>query len=123
MTEHCKCLVNWGGFWYNTRAIAESFFDFNSKVGSKYLRVKGYSVGDSKNFMEGGVISPKSYVNVPAGHQKSDFLYTVPFFLLNFPPIIITIFDKKHSILPQLDAFYCNLLQIFQIYKFRILHL
>ena len=32
----------------------------------------------------GGLFSPKSYVDVPAGSQKSDYLYTI--FLLNFPP-------------------------------------
>ena len=43
--------------------------------------------------MGGGVLSPKSYVDVPAGLQKSDFLYTN--FLPNFLPIsMYTIFER-----------------------------
>ena len=62
----------------------------------------------------GGLLSPKSYVNVPAGPQKSDFLYTnvVP----NFPPINIPFLKEKHPILTKLGAFYNNLPKIHPIY-------
>ena len=54
----------------------------------------------------GGLLSPKSYVDVPAGTQKSDFLYTN--FLPNFPPISIPFLKEKHPILTKLGAFYNN---------------
>ena len=41
----------------------------------------------------GQLLSPKSYMDVPAGSQKSDFLYTN--FLPNFPPISILFLKKK----------------------------
>ena len=44
-----------------------------------------------------GLLSPKSYVDVPAWPQKSDFLYTN--FLPNFPPINILFLKEKHPIL------------------------
>ena len=40
----------------------------------------------------GGLLSPKTYVDVPAEPQKSDYLYTN--FLPNFPPISIP-FSKE----------------------------
>ena len=53
---------------------------------------------------QGGLLSPKSYVDVPAGPQKSDYLYTN--FLPNFPPINIPLSKEKHPILTKLGAFY-----------------
>ena len=44
----------------------------------------------------GGVLSPKSYVDVPAGPRKSDYLYTN--FLPNFLPISIPFSKEKHPI-------------------------
>ena len=52
----------------------------------------------------GGVLSPKLYVDVPAGPRKSDYLYTN--FLPNFPPISIPFSKEKHSIWIKLGAFY-----------------
>ena len=54
-----------------------------------------------------GVLSPKSYVDVPAGPRKSDILYTN--FLPNFQPISIPFSKEKHPILTKLEAFYNNL--------------
>ena len=48
--------------------------------------------------------SPKSYVDVPAGPGKSDYLYTN--FLPNFPPINIPFSKEKHPVLTKLGAFY-----------------
>ena len=62
----------------------------------------------------GGVLSPKSYVNVPAGPRKSDYLYTN--FLPNFPPISIPFSKEKHPIWIILGAFYNNLPKIHPIY-------
>ena len=62
----------------------------------------------------GGVLSPKSYVDVPAGPQKSDYLYTN--FWPNFPPISIPFLKEKHPILIKLGAFYNNLPKIHPIY-------
>ena len=62
----------------------------------------------------GGVLSPKSYVDVPAGPRKSDYLYTS--FLPNFPPISIPFSKEKHPILIKLGAFYNNLPKIHPIY-------
>ena len=62
----------------------------------------------------GGVLSPKSYVDVPAGPRKSDYLYTN--FLPNFPPISIQFLKEKHPILIKLGAFYNNLPKIHPIY-------
>ena len=53
----------------------------------------------------GGVLSPKSYVDVPAGPRKSDYLYTL-YFLPNFPPISIPFLEEKHPIWIKLGAFY-----------------
>ena len=61
----------------------------------------------------GGVLSPKSYVDVPAGPRKSDYLYTN--FLPNFPPISIPFSKEKHPIWIKLGAFYNNLLKIHPI--------
>ena len=62
----------------------------------------------------GGVLSPKSYVDVPAGHRKSNYLYSN--FLPNFPPISIPFLKEKHPILIKLGAFYNNLPKIHPIY-------
>ena len=62
----------------------------------------------------GGGLSPKSYVDVPAGPQKSDYLYTN--FWPNFPPISIPFLKEKHPILIKLGAFYNNLPKIHPIY-------
>ena len=62
----------------------------------------------------GGVLSPKSYVDVPAGPRKSDYLYTN--FLPNFPPINIPFSKEKHPIWIKLGAFYNNLPKIHPIY-------
>ena len=58
----------------------------------------------------GGLLSPKSYVDVPAEPRKFDFLYTN--FSPNYPPIgkPIPFSIEKRPILPNLDAFYNNLL-------------
>ena len=62
----------------------------------------------------GGVLSPISYVDVPAGPRKSDYLYTN--FMPNFPPISIPFLKEKHPILIKLGAFYNNLPKIHPIY-------
>ena len=62
----------------------------------------------------GRVLSPKSYMDVPAGPWKSDFLYTT--FLPNFPPTRIPFLKGKHPILTKLGAFYNNLPKIHPIY-------
>ena len=62
----------------------------------------------------GGFLSPKSYVDVPAGPRKSDYLYTN--FLPNFPPISIPFSKEKHPIWIKLGAFYNNLPKIHPIY-------
>ena len=49
----------------------------------------------------GGLLSPKSYVDVPAEPWKFDFLYTN--FLPNYPPISIPFSTEKHPILPKLE--------------------
>ena len=61
----------------------------------------------------GGLLSPKSYVDVPARRRKSDFLYTN--ILPNFPPISIPFLKEKHPILTNLGAFYNNLPKIHPI--------
>ena len=53
--------------------------------------------------MGGGALSPKSYVDVPSGPRKSDFLYTN--FWPNFPPISIPFSKEKHPVLIKLGAF------------------
>ena len=63
--------------------------------------------------MSGGLLPPKSYVDVPARRRKSDFLYTN--FLPNFPPISIP-FLQKHPILTKLGAYYNDLPKIHLIY-------
>ena len=62
----------------------------------------------------GGVLSPKSYVDVPAGPRKSDYLYTN--FLPNFPPISLPFSKENHPIWIKLGAFYNNLHKIHPIY-------
>ena len=61
-----------------------------------------------------GLLSPKLYVDVPAGPRKSDFFFTN--FLPNFPPITIPFLKEKHLILTQLGVFYNNLPKIHPIY-------
>ena len=61
-----------------------------------------------------GLLSPKPYVDVPAGPRKSDFLNTN--FLSNFPPISIPFSKEMHPILTKLGAFYNNLPKIHPIY-------
>ena len=62
----------------------------------------------------GRLLSPKSYVDVPAGHRKSDYLYTN--FLPNFTPINIPFLKEKHPILIKLGAFYNIWTKIHPIY-------
>ena len=62
----------------------------------------------------GGVLSPKSYVDVPAGPRKSHYLYTN--FLPKFPPISVPFSEEKHPIWIKLGAFYNNLPKIHPIY-------
>ena len=50
-----------------------------------------------------GLLSPKSYVDVPAGPRNFDFHYTN--FLPNYTPISIPILLEKHLIWPKLGAF------------------
>ena len=73
----------------------------------KFSLTRGYTPG-------GGVLSPKSYVDVPAGPRKSDYIYTN--FLPNFPPISIPFSKEKHPIWIKLGAFYNNLPEIHPIY-------
>ena len=62
----------------------------------------------------GGLLSPKSDMDVPARPRKSDFLYTnlLPY----FPPICIPFSKEKHPILTKLGAFYRNFSKIHPIY-------
>ena len=64
----------------------------------------------------GGLLLPKSYVDVPAEPQKPDFLYTN--FSSDYPPISLPFSIEKHPILPKLGAFYNNLLKIHPIFEF-----
>ena len=70
-------------------------------------------VMSGNHHVPGGVLSPKSYVDVPAGPRKSDYLYTN--FLPNFPPISIPFSKEKHPIWIKLGAFYNNLPKIHPI--------
>ena len=62
----------------------------------------------------GGLLSPKSYVDVPTGPRKSDYLYTN--FLPNFPPISIPFSKEKHPIWPNWVLFTIICPQIHPIY-------
>ena len=62
----------------------------------------------------GGLLPPKSYVDVPARRQKSDFLYTN--LLPNFSPINKSFLQEKHPILTKLGDFYNDLPKIHPIY-------
>ena len=62
-----------------------------------------------------GLLSPKSYVDVPAGPRKSDYLYTN--FLLNFPPISIPFSKEKHPIWPNWVLFTIICPKYTQIYN------
>ena len=62
----------------------------------------------------GGLLSPKSCVDVPASPRKFYFLNTN--FPPNYPPISIPVLIEKHLILLKLGAFYNNLLKIHPIY-------
>ena len=66
------------------------------------------------DFSGGGVLSPKSYVDVPAGPRKFDFLYSNC--LANFPPISIPFSKEKRQTLIKLGAFYNILPKIHPIY-------
>ena len=55
------------------------------------------------------LLSPNSYVDVPARPGKSDFLYTN--FLPNFPPLVYH-FRKKAPNFDQIGCFYNNLPKI-----------
>ena len=61
----------------------------------------------------GGLLSPKSYVDVPARPRKPDYLYTI-FCLISHPSVYH--FRKKAPNLNKLGAFYNNLPQIHPIY-------
>ena len=78
-----------------------------------YSAMSVYRLGIGRGWA-GGVLSPKSYVDVPAGPRKSDYLYTN--FLPNFPPISILFSKEKHPIWIKLGAFYNNLPKIHPIY-------
>ena len=69
----------------------------------------------------GGLLSPKSYMDVPAEPRKSDFLYIN--FSPNYQPISIPFSIEKHLILPKLGAFYNNLLKIHPIFEFGLFRL
>ena len=69
----------------------------------------------------GGLLLPKSYMDVPAEPRKFDFLYTN--FSPNYPPISIPFTIEKHQILPKFGAFYNYLLKIHPIFEFGLLHL
>ena len=62
-----------------------------------------------------GLLSPKSYMYMPAKPEKSDFLYTI-FFFAKLPTHQYTIFDRKAPNLPKLGAFYNNLLKTHPIF-------
>ena len=81
-------------------------------LGTRYVNAK-YVESVPANRDPGGVLSPKSYVDVPAGPRKSDYLYTN--FLPNFPPISIPFSKEKHPIWIKLGAFYNNLPKIHPI--------
>ena len=53
--------------------------------------------------MGGGLLSLKSYVDVPARPRKSDYLYTN--ILPNFLPMSIPFLKEKHPIFDKLGAF------------------
>ena len=50
----------------------------------------------------GKILSPKSYVDVPAGPQKFDFLYQ---FFAQFPTHQYTIFERNASNFDQIGCF------------------
>ena len=62
-----------------------------------------------------GLLSSKSYLDVPARPGKSDFsLYQ---FFAHVPTHQYTIFERKYPILTKLGAFYNNLPKIHLVYK------
>ena len=63
---------------------------------------------------KGRVLSPKWYMDVPAGPQKSYFLHTN--FLPYFPPISIPFLKAQHPVLTKLGTLYNNLPKIHPIY-------
>ena len=81
---------------------------------SQPLRIVSEQISGGFQPRGGGVLSPESYVDVPAGPRKSDYLYTN--FLPNFPPISIPFSKEKHPICIKLGAFYNNLPKIHPIY-------
>ena len=84
-----------------SRAVRQSLLQ--DQYCSRHLSARG-----------GGVLSSKSYVDVPAGPRKSDYLYTN--FLPNFPGINIPFSKEKHPILTKLGAFYTIWPKIHPIY-------
>ena len=98
----------------------DTLFDILIKTGFFYniwkekdVPLLPYQFCGRNTFPGGGVLSPKSYVDVPAGPRKSDYLYSN--FLPNFPPISIPFSKEKHPILIKLGAFYNNLPKIHTI--------
>ena len=87
---------SWFHLWQSTRTVSEYLIMLHAWSGG------------------GGVLSPKLYVDVPAGPRKSDYLYTN--FWPNFPPISIPFSKEKHPIWIKLGAFYNNLPKIHPIY-------
>ena len=74
------------------------------------------------SFFPGGLLSPKSYVDVPGDTvpvdlETSDFHYIgLPIVLPNFPPISIPFSKEKHQILTKFGAFYNDLSKIHPIH-------
>ena len=89
-------------FCFFFQSYLSGLFSMKIPVG-KYISEgrRGEGKGEGRG---GGLLSPKSYVDMPAGPQKSDYLYTN--FLPNFPPISKTIFNRKA---PNLTKFWCFL--------------
>ena len=96
------CLVQFIATTQQEEQIERSYYRFVTMSLLKLLSQKLYL-----RYGGGGVLPPKSYVDVPAGRQKSDFLYSN--FMPNFPPISIPLSKEKHLILTKLSAFYNNL--------------
>ena len=67
-------------------------------------------LSDWKMTKSRGLLSPKSYVDVPADPWQFDFLYTN--FSPNYPLSILFLIEK-HQILSKSDAIYNNLLPKF----------
>ena len=61
----------------------------------------------------GGVLLPKSYMDVPAGPRKSYFLIYTNFLPGNFPPISIPFSKEKHPSFDKIGCFLQEFLQKF----------